>query len=238
VGAENGSAGHGGDGEDDGQAGQTSSPHGHRREPFHAQTLPGRAGREGPRDRRLRPSLGGFDVRSSNSCRPRGEPSCRFPRLTTMSTIQARTPVVAAVLAGSILLTSCAGLRDGGAAAPGPDTPISSTPDPSAPTGKPTPLLVEPRPGLVDIRPQPWDKARVIDPRTVEVRFYSGIEECYGVARVDVDYRERSVVITVYGGRVPTAEVCIEIAVLKAVRVDLTEPLAGRRVVDGAEQAA
>ncbi|HET6776233.1 MAG TPA: hypothetical protein VFH81_00510 [Actinomycetota bacterium] len=155
-----------------------------------------------------------------------------------MSTIQARTPVVAAVLAGSILLTSCAGLRDGGAAAPGPDTPISSTPDPSAPPGKPTPLLVEPRPGLVDIRPQPWDKARVIDPRTVEVRFYSGIEECYGVARVDVDYRKRSVVITVYGGRVPTAEVCIEIAVLKAVRVDLTEPLAGRRVVDGAEQAA
>jgi hypothetical protein len=165
------------------------------------------------------------------------EPCCRFPRLTTV-TIQARTPVVAALLAGSILLTSCAGLRDDGAAAPGPDTPISSTPDPSAPPGKPTPLLVEPRPDLVDIRPQPWDKARVIDPRTVEVRFYGGIEECYGVARVDVDYRKRSVVITVYGGRVPTAEVCIEIAVLKAVRVDLTEPLAGRRVVDGAEQAA
>jgi hypothetical protein len=32
--------------------------------------------------------------------------------------------------------------------------------------------------------------------------------------------------------------VCIEIAVLKAVRVNLTEPLAGRRLVDGAEQAA
>jgi hypothetical protein len=97
---------------------------------------------------------------------------------------------------------------------------------------------VEPRTGLVDVRPQPWDKARVLDSRTVEVRFYGGVEECYGVARVDVDYRKRSVVITLYSGRVPAAEVCIEIAVLKAVRVDLDEPLAGRRVVDGAERAA
>jgi hypothetical protein len=91
---------------------------------------------------------------------------------------------------------------------------------------------------LVDVTPQPWDKAKVFDPRTVEIRFYSGIEECYGVDRVDVDYRKRSVVIAVYTGRVPAAEVCIEIAVLKAVRVDLAEPLDGRRLVDGADTAA
>jgi hypothetical protein len=155
-----------------------------------------------------------------------------------MRAIRDRSHVVATVLVAIALLTSCAGLREGGAAAPGPDTPVSSTPDPGATPRKPTPQLIEPRTGLVDIRPQPWDKARVLDQRTVEVRFYGGVEECYGLARVDVDSRKRSVVITLHAGRVPTAEVCIEIAVLKAVRVNLTEPLAGRRLVDGAEQAA
>ena len=100
---------------------------------------------------------------------------------------------------------------------------------------KPKPTLVEPRPGLVDVRPQPWDKAKVLGPRTVEVRFYGGVAECYGLARVDVDERKRSVIITLHTGRVPTAEVCIEIAVLNAVRVKLTQPLEGRRLVDGAE---
>jgi hypothetical protein len=153
-----------------------------------------------------------------------------------MRTIQAPVRTAATLLAASALLTSCAGLRGG--AAPGPDTPISSTPDLGDTPTKPKPQLIEPRSGLVDVRPQPWDKARVLDQRTVEVRFYGGIEQCYGLARVDVDYRKRSVVITLHAGRVPTAEVCIEIAVLKAVRVNLTERLAGRRLVDGAEQAA
>ncbi|HEV8683484.1 MAG TPA: hypothetical protein VGS09_12050 [Actinomycetota bacterium] len=155
-----------------------------------------------------------------------------------MRTTQARRRTAAALLVAAALLTSCAGLREDGIGAPGPDTPISSTPDPGTIPSKPRPLLVEPRPDLVDVHTQPWDKARVLDSRTVEVRFYGGVEECYGVARVDVEYRKRSVVITVYSGRVPTAEVCIEIAVLKSVRLDLAEPLAGRRVVDGAERAA
>lgn len=140
-----------------------------------------------------------------------------------------------AALVMALLLTSCAGLREdraGGA----PDDVVSNTPSPGAPV-KPTPLLVRPRDGLVDIRPIHWDRAKAIDERTVEIWFYDGVEECYGLARVDVEYRERSVVITLYGGRVPTAEVCIELAMLKATRVDLSEPLAGRRLVDGAAKA-
>jgi hypothetical protein len=176
-----------------------------------------------------------FDTGSVSSC---PEPCFVFPRLTTMRTNQAHIPIVAALLAGSVLVTACAGLGEGGTTGPGSDTPVSSTPDPHLTPGKPTPLVVEPRPGLVDVRPQPWDKARVLDPRNVEVRFYGGIEECYGVSRVAVDYRRRSVVITVFAGRVPTAEVCIELAVLKAVRVELREPLDGRRLVDGAEKGA
>ena len=154
-----------------------------------------------------------------------------------MRTIHARIRTVAALLAASVLMTSCAGIRDRGAAAPGPDSPTSSTPDPGDVPTKPKPTLVEPRPGLVDVRPQPWDRAKVLAPRTVEVRFYGGVEACYGLSRVDVDERRRSVVITLHTGRVPTAEVCIEIAVLNAVRVKLTEPLGDRRLIDGADPA-
>jgi hypothetical protein len=84
------------------------------------------------------------------------------------------------------------------------------------------------------VRPNPFENVVVLDERTVEVRFYGGVEECYGVDRVDVEYGKTAVTVTVYQGRVPTAEVCIEIAVLTAVRVNLDEPLAGRKIVDGA----
>jgi hypothetical protein len=87
------------------------------------------------------------------------------------------------------------------------------------------------------VRPIPWDKVEVLDERTIEVRFWSGVEECYGVDRVDVEYSANEVAVTVYQGRVPTAEACIEIAVLTAVRVSLDEPLAGRQIVEGAADA-
>jgi hypothetical protein len=155
-----------------------------------------------------------------------------------MRTIHARIRTVATLLAASVLMTSCAGIRDRGAAAPAPDSPISSTPDPGDVPTKPKPTLIRPRPGLVDVRPQPWDRAKVLGPRTVEVRFFGGVEACYGLSRVDVDERKRSVVITLHSGRVPTAEVCIEIAVLNAVRVKLIQPLGDRRLIDGAEPAS
>ncbi|HZA26858.1 MAG TPA: hypothetical protein VE915_04305 [Actinomycetota bacterium] len=87
------------------------------------------------------------------------------------------------------------------------------------------------------MRPNPFEKVAVLDERTIEVRFWGGVEECYGVDRVDVEYGMSALTVTVYQGRVPTAEVCIEIAVLTAVRVTLDQPLAGRTIVDGAATA-
>ena len=84
------------------------------------------------------------------------------------------------------------------------------------------------------MRPNPYEKVVVLDERTLEVRFWGGVEDCYGVDRVEVEYREPDVTLTLFQGRVPTAEACIEIAVLTAVRVKLDEPLAGREIVDGA----
>jgi hypothetical protein len=137
----------------------------------------------------------------------------------------------------ALLLAACAGRgenRRPSSAQPKPDSDVSTTvPLPSSPLPEPTPLLVTPRPGLVDVRPNPYEKVIVLDDRTLEVRFWGGVEECYGVNRVDVEYGETEVTVTVYQGRVPAAEVCIEIAVLKAVRVNLDEPLAGRKIIDG-----
>ena len=43
-----------------------------------------------------------------------------------------------------------------------------------------------------------------------------------------------AVYVTLFVGRVPTAEVCIEIAVLKSVTVRVDAPINGREIVDGA----
>lgn len=144
---------------------------------------------------------------------------------------------VAGGVAAALLLGACAG-RDGNrtdSGQPDPDSDVSTTvPSPSSPEPAPTPLLVTPRPGLVDVGPNPFDKVVALDERTLEVRFWGGVEDCYGVDRVDVKYGDAEITVTVYQGRVPTAEVCIEIAVLTAVRVNLDEPIGGRKIVDGA----
>ena len=95
-------------------------------------------------------------------------------------------------------------------------------------------MEVEPRQGLVDVVPHIWDRAKATDPMHVRVEFYGGVEECEGLDRVEVDETAETVTITLYTGRVPSAEVCIEIAVLKAITVDLDAPLGDREIIDGA----
>jgi hypothetical protein len=151
------------------------------------------------------------------------------------STVHIRA--VACAIAAVLLLGACAGRGENRRASgrPDPDSGVSTTvPSSATPAPEPTPLLVTPRPGLVDVRPNPYERVVVLDEQTLEVRFWGGVEDCYGVDRVDVEYGEMDVTVTVYQGRVPTAEVCIEIAVLTAVRVELDEPIAGRDIVDGA----
>ncbi len=130
------------------------------------------------------------------------------------------------------LLAGCARATSTGPTAQPPDSPVGSTPGTPAPG--PTALPVSPRPGLVDVRPHIWDRLAILGPRTLRLEFYGGIEECEGVDRVDVDEATDAVTVTLFVGRVPTAEACIEIAVLKSIEVELEEPLAGREVVDGA----
>jgi hypothetical protein len=74
------------------------------------------------------------------------------------------------------------------------------------------------------------------DDRTIDVRFWSGVEPCSVLDHVDVAYGSDTVTITLFQGSDPNAGLvaCPDIAVLKQVTVTLDQDLAGRRIVDGA----
>jgi len=118
-----------------------------------------------------------------------------------------------------------------------PDDPVisSAEPTPGDRTGGGAQRVV-PRDGLVDVRPIPFKRAKpAADGMSIDVFWYSGIEDCYGLDRIEVKESEEEVEITLFEGREPEAEVCIEIAVRKVTRVTLDEPLGDRTVTDGAE---
>jgi hypothetical protein len=117
------------------------------------------------------------------------------------------------------------------------DDTVSGTPCIPGPVPKPRPLIVVPQPGMADVRPTTFTSATVLpDDRTVDVRFWSGIEPCSVLDHVNVAYGSDTVIITVFQGSDPSAGLvaCPEIAVLKQVTVTLDQDLAGRRIVDGA----
>jgi hypothetical protein len=145
--------------------------------------------------------------------------------------------LIGTVVAASVL-SACGGVGSdpaGPGAQPPPDSPVTSSPvDPNSPIPSPTPRIVEPQPGLTDVRPQPWDAVETLGPRTLRVAFYSGVHECYGVDRVDVAYGSKTVTVALFVGRVPGNQVCVEIAEYQAVVVPLNEPMGGREIIDGA----
>ena len=54
------------------------------------------------------------------------------------------------------------------------------------------------------------------DGATLTVQFFGGVPECYGIATASVDTSARPWTVSISEGRIPGAEVCIEIAVAKA----------------------
>jgi hypothetical protein len=122
----------------------------------------------------------------------------------------------------------------------GPDTPVAGCPDDGGHVPTPKSSPVTPRPGMADVRAIGWDRVDVAgDGRTLTIHFWSGVEPCSVLDRVDVRYGDDAVTITLYEGHDPSADdedvACIEIAVAKSVTIRLDGPLAGRDLVDGAE---
>ena len=124
----------------------------------------------------------------------------------------------------------------------GPDATVSYTPCP----GDDDPVVtdpyqgaqrVEPTPGMSDVYPRAFDKIVVGDDgRTLTIFFWSGVEPCYVLDHVDVDYGPGAITVTLFEGHDASAGdvACIEIALIKKVVVQLDEPVGDRRVVDGA----
>ena len=121
-----------------------------------------------------------------------------------------------------------------------PDTPVSTVVPPAPPTtiapGGGQPKRVQPVPGATDLRKQPFESAAPTGAQSLAVRFWSGVEPCYVLGRVDVTEAAETVTITLWTGLGPGAAgmACIQMAGYYEVIVQLQGPLGGRTVVDGA----
>ena len=116
---------------------------------------------------------------------------------------------------------------------PGDTEPV----DPGADAGP-----VAPTPDLLDPRPTAIDSVAVVagaEGDKLEVSFYNGIRECYGLDRVEVVEADESVTIGVFTGSLPPGDqVCIDIAELQFTVVPLDAPLGDRQVIDASTGAA
>jgi hypothetical protein len=122
--------------------------------------------------------------------------------------------------------------------APGEPNPDAST----CPECSPRPVpdddrLTQPRPGQDNVRARRWEKASVHDDDvTIDIRYWSGVEPCYVLDRVEVREEAARVVITLYEGSQPGFDgACTEQAVERTTRIRLSTPLGSRALVDGSD---
>ena len=136
-----------------------------------------------------------------------------------------------AILGCTGILIACGG---SGAAqqTPSPDDPVSAPATSGEPSRSRTELR-EPEEGLVDIYARQFDRHKA-DGRKVTLFYWSGVDECYGLDRIEIKERNRKVVLTIFEGRDPETEVCTEQAVKVRSIARLERPLGDRKVVDGA----
>ncbi len=90
--------------------------------------------------------------------------------------------------------------------------------------------------GLVDVRPVRWDRYEETRPGELIVTFYASPHPGYeDLDRVEVVEEDDRVVVTTYLGNDPTLSGPVTlVASEQSVRAQLSAPLAGRTVVDGA----
>jgi hypothetical protein len=147
--------------------------------------------------------------------------------------------LIASLTFVAVLATGCGGdpttPGTGPSASADPDGVVGSTPgaggDPN-----PSPSYTEPQPGQEDVRAIAWDSYNADQKGRLYVSYYSGVEPCYVLDRIDVVERETKVTVTLWEGHAPGSEdvACIEIAELKTTVIQLEEPLGDRKLLDGA----
>ncbi len=128
------------------------------------------------------------------------------------------------------------GMAGGTCAIGVPDCNDADLGNPGGAPGTGKPQIVEPTPGMDNVRPTAFDTATIgDDDTTLTILFWSGVEPCYVLDHVAVTYDADAVTVTLFQGSDPNAGdvACIDIALQKQVTVTLDEPLAGRAIVDG-----
>ena len=146
------------------------------------------------------------------------------------------------LLSAALVFGACGGSEENGGLTgrdgSDPEDPVTSAPQtPGDDTPEPEPSIVEPQPGQADLMPIGWDTAqRGMDDQSLTIYYYSGVEPCYVLDHVDVGYSPKRITVTLFEGHSPSDEdeACIEIALYKAVVVQLDEKIEGRKIVDGA----
>ncbi|GIH69173.1 hypothetical protein [Sphaerimonospora thailandensis] len=122
-----------------------------------------------------------------------------------------------------------------GSGSSGPDEPVGVPASTAAPSGSPSP--VTPVGHTLNTHKVPWVSATPSgDGRSLDVVWWSGVEPCNVLDRVEVDEQADKVIVTLYEGQDPRSPdaVCILIAIQKTTKVELRAPLADRKIVDGA----
>jgi hypothetical protein len=93
----------------------------------------------------------------------------------------------------------------------------------------PSATAIEPDPGVTDAHATAWDHVVVAaDGRSLDVYFWMGVTDCYGLQSVDVSRDGSGLSIALMTGQAagaPADRVCIEIAQLYVTTVTLDEPL-------------
>lgn len=118
-----------------------------------------------------------------------------------------------------------------------PEDAVSYSPCPGEgdASGGPKAERVEPVGGQAGVRAVSWERAR---PKGAGLRvfFWSGVEPCNVLDRVEVEETKREILVTLFEGHTPRDGdmACIEIAVYKFVDVELKAPVGDRKIIDGA----
>ncbi len=111
-----------------------------------------------------------------------------------------------------------------------PSGPNRAVPVPVPPVATNGATAVEPDPRIVDLRKQAWDHITVSsDGRSLEVYFWGGTLDCYGLGRVDVSTTNGTLTVQLWTGTQPDAvgKACVDIAQLFVTTVTLNSPLIG-----------
>src|SRR5688572_15351802 len=117
----------------------------------------------------------------------------------------------------------------GGGGVVDPDQPVGGVPAPGDPQDPSDGALrVQPEPGIVDAIPHAWDHIDVApDGRTITVYYWGGVQDCYGLAGVQVERDANGLlqVIVIEGrrGNLDPNTACDDIALLKAATVTLED---------------